>query len=515
MNIYRRFVFLLVLVVFFIPYPSMGYPGVWRDFSTASELEELGQLEKASVLWHKLAVYFEENDHTNAAIFHKKLGMYYDSIEEYSNAVYHYEREYKYWKKAGREEWGFIDLERASHLKTESAFYRKVDETEVDLALYEPKSGYYMGIYCEHDRSINNDLTKVEEEYGQHQYFMYYQEWNGDLRRELFEEVKEENTAILIAMQSSKGGLEAIEVNEWLMEWIRMVQEINIPVFLRFLSEMNGDWVKWHGNPSLYIEKFRLVAETIHQYTDNVAMVWAPNDVPIITENGHRIEDYYPGDAYVDWVAVNFYIDYWNSGDTSLPNNHFQNPIDKLDYIYNLYAESKPIMVGEMGIAHYSITGNRDLTEWGVANMKKFFYFLPLRYPRVKAVTYFSFNQGDPYYPLDNIWYNYDLSQNQRMKENYRNILQSDMIAEFNHGVGFTYEQICECNLNQYDEIYLLIKITDYTISKIEYYVDGRLVQTDHGLPYVLKYDLDNASNLFIKVYNSEGLLAKERSISF
>ncbi len=96
---------------------------------------------------------------------------------------------------------------------------------------------------------------------------------------------------------------------------------------------MNGDWVPWHGDPDLYIEKFQLVHNVMEEYAPNVVMVWCPNDVPVEL-NGQTIPDYYPGDAYVDWVGVNFYVDYYDSGLTDLDSNFLQNPLTHLEYIY-------------------------------------------------------------------------------------------------------------------------------------------------------------------------------------
>jgi hypothetical protein len=92
----------------------------------------------------------------------------------------------------------------------------------------------------------------------------------------------------------------------------------DMPVFLRFGHEANGDWYPWHPQYSVkynipdtvsnetYITAWRNFANLIHSNAPNVAMVWAPNQ-----GNGPDplpfYEDVYPGDQYVDWVGMSVY----------------------------------------------------------------------------------------------------------------------------------------------------------------------------------------------------------------
>lgn len=519
---------LIVLISFPVPVHAAKY-NVWANVNKASEYEISGEIEKALPLWIKIVDYFEkietEDAYTNLAIFHKKIAKYYDSVKNYDKAVYHYEKENEYWLKVGKN-WGAEDMIRADQIRTVFEFYTKVKSDSINnLAKYEPKNGFYVGIYSENDKKIGQNLYKTEEVYGPHQIFLFYQNWNQrfnydhefgvPLDTKMAKRAKKENAAIQIAL-NAMDGLDSVEENKWIIEWAKEAKKLDMPIFLRFLGEMNGDWVPWSGEPEKYKEKFILVHDIMEKYAPNVAMVWCPNDVPVEL-NGYRIEDYYPGDEYVDWVGVNFYVDYYNSGRTDLPNNRFQNPLDHLNYIYNKFSDRKPIMICETGVSHYSIPNNEDLTDWAVENLKKLYTMLPIKYPRIKAINYFSLNQNNPNYHVGNRWNNYAISENKKVEAAYKKLIKSSSIVkEIGGSVDFTYKKINNYEeIKNYKEIYPFVKIGDYKVSKIEVFVDDKLVDVLTDLPFVIKYDFKNVKKLTLKVYDSNNNLYTVKEILF
>jgi hypothetical protein len=80
------------------------------------------------------------------------------------------------------------------------------------------------------------------------------------------------------------------------------------PVILLPFDEMNGDWSPWSGvknnnTPTKEIAAWRY----LHKYFEsapNVKFGWAPNNDSSPDIPGNQIEDYYPGDQYVDYVGV-------------------------------------------------------------------------------------------------------------------------------------------------------------------------------------------------------------------
>jgi beta-mannanase len=69
-----------------------------------------------------------------------------------------------------------------------------------------------------------------------------------------------------------------------------------------------------------------------------VAWVWGPNWYSLPNLPWNDMRSYYPGDQYVDWVAISGY------GDSHLT------PDTVYDNFYNIYAGRKPLMIAESGV---------------------------------------------------------------------------------------------------------------------------------------------------------------------
>ncbi|KAI8903567.1 glycoside hydrolase superfamily, partial [Gorgonomyces haynaldii] len=111
-------------------------------------------------------------------------------------------------------------------------------------------------------------------------------------------------------------------------EKCKMVNEMGVPVMLRFAPEMNGNWYPYGQQPKDYIRYFQNLTALVRNVTNNTAMVWSPasglgypfesqiprNDTRFVflDTNGDgtlsEVDDpftpYYPGDQYVDWVGL-------------------------------------------------------------------------------------------------------------------------------------------------------------------------------------------------------------------
>ncbi len=128
------------------------------------------------------------------------------------------------------------------------------------------------------------------------------------------------------------------------------------PMLLRWAWEMNGDWfAEWDGahngkDPAAYARAFRRIHRIFRDAgADNVAFVWSPNwnsapDVP-----WNRMERYYPGDAYVDWVGVSGY------------NFSAESPGTLFRHVVSAYGGRKPIMLSETAAIEH---GGRSKADW-------------------------------------------------------------------------------------------------------------------------------------------------------
>lgn len=155
------------------------------------------------------------------------------------------------------------------------------------------------------------------------------------------------------------------------------------PFFLRFAHEMNGNWYDWSGaltggNPAKYVAAWKYVWDKFQAVgATNAIWVWCPNADSVPAESWNALENYYPGDTYVDWVAIDFYGLKW--GDNP--------PAAALDRVYVPYGALKPIMVGETAAAdcnNYAAGTTMTKAQWTTAlfaamgerpNVHAFFWF--------------------------------------------------------------------------------------------------------------------------------------------
>jgi beta-mannanase len=160
------------------------------------------------------------------------------------------------------------------------------------------------------------------------------------------------------------------------------------PFFLRFGHEMNGNWYDWSGalsgnNPGKYVLAWRYVWNKFQTVgATNAIWVWCPNADSVPAESWNAIDNYYPGDAYVDWVGVDFYGLKWGDNPPALA----------LDRVYATYGATKPIMVGETAAAdcsNYAAGTTMTKAQWTTA----LFDAMAAR-PNVRAFFWFNQNNG-------------------------------------------------------------------------------------------------------------------------
>jgi hypothetical protein len=112
------------------------------------------------------------------------------------------------------------------------------------------------------------------------------------------------------------------------------VNEMGIPVLLRFAPDMNGNWHPYGQDPIRYRTKFREMVFAVRNATNNTAIVWSPvsalgypftptqytpqkSDARFLEldTSGNGVLDsqddpfspYYPGDSFVDWVGLSVF----------------------------------------------------------------------------------------------------------------------------------------------------------------------------------------------------------------
>jgi hypothetical protein len=182
----------------------------------------------------------------------------------------------------------------------------------------------------------------------------------------------------------------------YLIQWAKAAHAWGQPFFLRFDHEMNGWWYPWseqlNGNgPGDYVRAWRHVHDIfVQQGATNATWVWCPN---IVSPRSTPTSSVYPGDAYVDWSCMDGYN--WGTDRNNAWQTFTQVFSGSPSYGgHNTYQEllatapSKPIMIGETASSEHG--GSKSA--W-ITNMVS---VLPTSFPRVQALIWFNYNDGDP-----------------------------------------------------------------------------------------------------------------------
>jgi mannan endo-1,4-beta-mannosidase len=98
--------------------------------------------------------------------------------------------------------------------------------------------------------------------------------------------------------------------NGYITRFASEVRALNLPIAISFGHEFNGFWYPW-GTTGTTAADFVAAWRLIHRlfaaaHATNVVWVWNPNDIS--AEPQLPLSEYYPGDAYVDWVGITGYF---------------------------------------------------------------------------------------------------------------------------------------------------------------------------------------------------------------
>jgi hypothetical protein len=282
------------------------------------------------------------------------------------------------------------------------------------LGPYEPPTGCYIGAYIELDRRVKDDIAAFEALTNkQHASYFRYVGYGQPFPFEWAGRLKAVGAMPHIAWEPNDG-LEAIADDAYLRGFAQACAHFAAPIFLRFASEMNGDWEAYSGDPALYVRKWRLVYDVIHAVAPNVIMCWCPFATPKST-----IPLYYPGDEYVDWVGVNLYSVVCNDGNPQKRTT--DNAVQDLEFIYNLYADRKPIAICEYAATHYCGALKSQTVDFAIREMRRLYGALCTRFPRVRMINWFSVDTVEEGLAYNN----YSLTDNEQILATYRELIAS------------------------------------------------------------------------------------------
>lgn len=139
--------------------------------------------------------------------------------------------------------------------------------------------------------------------------------------------------------------------DDHLRRWAGQLRDWGSPVHLRFGHEFNGHWYPWNASsgiaPATYVEVWRRLHDLFaREGADRVRWVWCAAAGPDLRE---PLEQWYPGDEYVDVVGVDGY-NWGSSQDWSAwvePAALFDYSLDEIRTL----AAAKPVLITEVACA--------------------------------------------------------------------------------------------------------------------------------------------------------------------
>jgi hypothetical protein len=183
----------------------------------------------------------------------------------------------------------------------------------------------------------------------------------------------------------------------YIREFAEQAKAWGQPFFLRFNWEMNGNWFPWsegvNGNaPGEYVTAWRHVHDIFAAVgATNVSWVWCPNAEP--SNSAGELASLYPGDAYVDWTAMDGYN--WGTNPVKPGGWKTFSQIFSATYsfIQQSVAPSKPMMVGETA----STESGGSKATW----IKEMLTALPAQFPQIRALLWFDKYDDGMDWPLE------------------------------------------------------------------------------------------------------------------
>jgi hypothetical protein len=162
---------------------------------------------------------------------------------------------------------------------------------------------------------------------------------------------------------------------------------------------------------------------TLHRAAPQVATIWCVSSIPL-----QGIDAYYPGDENCDWVGINIYSVPFADNNPKRPTVK-NRPQTLIDPIYQAYAARKPIAICEYAASHMAAADKLRRNDLAIDKMAQLYTSLPLLYPRIKLIDWFSVNTMKHAKPGRQLS-NYNLTEQKPVLAAYRSIQEDAHFLE-------------------------------------------------------------------------------------
>lgn len=290
----------------------------------------------------------------------------------------------------------------------------------------------------------------------------------------------------------STAGVEKVlssSADSYIADSVKAMGALNATVLLRVGAEMNN----WPDcDPAKYIQAFQKIAAEASRYS-NIQMVFSPDN---ISNRTVTFQDFYPGDQYVDWIGVSTYHNTVYTGKAPAYTFSASGYGDDAYYGQGLYdsdplvilaplarfaqAHGKPMMISECGFGYRNNSTGADQTSFAVDQLTKFYSYVNMIYPQVKAVFYFD-------YSLSGGTYSYALSGNSAVSSAYRSAIANNgaYLAQGETG-SKNWQSLAQVKEVQDSTLKLAVyaSFPGSASTTVKYYVDGTQTASSSQAPY-------------------------------
>ncbi len=205
------------------------------------------------------------------------------------------------------------------------------------------------------------------------------------------------------------------DFDEDLRAWARAARDFGSPLLAEYGTEVNGEWFSWNGawngggaladygdpaqpdGPERFRDAYRHIIQIARaEGAANILWVFHANNQDLPDEAWNRLEQYYPGDEWIDWLGVSVY-----GAQTPLDEEWpaFREMLDAVYPRLAALAPAKPIVVLEFGVTAGNPHG--DQAEWAETALTD---LLTGRWPRVVGFSWWNErwpNDDDPAHDSD------------------------------------------------------------------------------------------------------------------
>ncbi|KAL7004882.1 hypothetical protein EMMF5_005615 [Cystobasidiomycetes sp. EMM_F5] len=141
---------------------------------------------------------------------------------------------------------------------------------------------------------------------------------------------------------------------------MKQINDMGIPVWLRFAHEMNGDWYAYGQKPAQFLAAWTLLANTVYATTNQTYMFWAPNSAwAAVDQIVGGWTPYWPDPSTVDIVGLSYYHYGGHDRNNLMPDaGEAKQVLGEFDSLFGS-GKGKPVVLAETAASYtFDITTN-------------------------------------------------------------------------------------------------------------------------------------------------------------